>query len=65
MQEDAIEKIIEHYLEGTASVEEIDQLEQWYNSFECESDLYLPGTAELKMAMSKGFSDLKAKLGFP
>ena len=63
MQVQAIEKIIERYLEGKASIDEIAQLEEWYNSFDCESELYRADSAELKQALSDNFSALKKKLG--
>ncbi|MEO7769299.1 MAG: hypothetical protein ABIS01_17835 [Ferruginibacter sp.] len=64
MQEEIIENLISKYFEGKASVDEIDQLDKWYNSFDFKTEvLYVPGTGELNRAVVKGFSELKLKLG--
>jgi hypothetical protein len=61
MQEEIIE-LIKKYIEGTASFDEINQLENWYNSFEFRPGLYQPGTVELDDAVTRGFEMLKLYL---
>ncbi len=64
MREEITRNLIGKYLEGKASVDEINQLDKWYDSFDCYTkDLYSPGSPELKQAVARGFSELKLKLG--
>ena len=58
MQGEILE-LIKKYLGGTASGDEINQLENWYNSFEIRPGLYQPDTVELEQAVSRGFEILK------
>jgi len=62
MEDKALENLIGKYLKGTASIDEIRKLDDWYNSFDSRSGLYLENTAELKQALTKGFSALKLRL---
>jgi len=55
-------EIINKYLEGKASHDEIKHVDNWYNSFDSNPDLYLPDALELNRAMVKGFSELRLKL---
>jgi hypothetical protein len=62
MNKVTVEDIIAKYTEGKASVAEINQLDNWYDSFDSQPDLYLAGTPELKQALAEKFSELKVKL---
>jgi hypothetical protein len=61
MQGEIIE-LINKYLGGTASGDEINQLEDWYNSFELRPGLYQSDTVELDLAVTRGFEILKISL---
>jgi hypothetical protein len=63
MEKELVEELIKKYLQGKASLEEINQLEQWYDSIDSSLDLYFPGSIETNQVMDNGFSDLKLKLG--
>ncbi|MEO6549691.1 MAG: hypothetical protein ABIN94_16945 [Ferruginibacter sp.] len=63
MEGNTLENLIKKYLEDKATIEEIKQLEKWYNSFESGADLYVPGSVELEKIVAKRFSELKFRLG--
>jgi len=54
-------EIINKYLEGKASDDEIKQVDDWYHSFDSNPELCLPDALELNRAMVKGFSELRLK----
>ena len=61
MEVENFKHLIKKYLEGKASRAEQNCVDQWYNSFDNEKDLYAPGQ-ELSKSLAKGFDQLKAKL---
>ena len=62
MQTETIDSLIEKYLAGNASIDEKNQLNNWYDSFTSKEDLYTTGTQESDKAVAKGFLELKLKL---
>ncbi|MEO7766960.1 MAG: hypothetical protein ABIS01_06020 [Ferruginibacter sp.] len=62
MQAEKLENLIEKYLEDKATIEEINQLDEWYNSFDSHADLYVPDSTELKKVVAERFSDFKLHL---
>jgi hypothetical protein len=62
MEEQVIIRLIDKYLEGTATAGEVNELDQWYNSFNDRAALYHCGTVETKDIVIGGFAALKAKL---
>ncbi len=62
MRSEIAANIVDKYLGGTASVEEIAELDTWYSSFDSLADLYVPGSIELNHKIAEMFSALKVKL---
>ncbi len=58
-----MERLITRYLAGKASVEETNQVDQWYQSFETQNDLLMPGASSGSREMVKKFIELKVRLG--
>ena len=54
--------LIKKYFDGTISLDEMHQLDEWYDSFDAKPDLYTPGTINLKEARDKAFAQIKNKL---
>ena len=63
MNEEVLEQFLEKYLQGRASIDEINQVKEWYNSFDLQEDLYVGDTLELRQLVAKQFIKLKATLG--
>ncbi len=57
-----IQILIENYFDGTISICEVQQLDEWYESFDSKRDLYLPFTDKSNKAIAKAFDELKHKL---
>jgi hypothetical protein len=62
MSEKIVEDLIAKYLAGNASIEEIAQLDKWYEALS-QTDLYAADSPELKLVMAKRFEALKQQLG--
>lgn len=58
-----INTLIDKYLDGKASKEEIDQVDEWYRSFDAKPACYRPDTLQLSETLAKGLSAVKLKLG--
>ncbi len=63
MEAEALASLINKYLENKASIEEINQLNAWYSSFDAKKDLYTADSSELHQIVAIRFSELILKLG--
>lgn len=64
MHVERIDTLIEKYLDGIASAEEIRQVEDWYNSFDANPSFdFQPTTTELSQWIEQKFLELKSKAG--
>jgi hypothetical protein len=62
MEVGTLENLIEKFLSGRATNHELNELNNWYDSFDVRKNVYMPG-ATLNRVLAKGFVDLKSKLG--
>lgn len=58
MEAEALANLINKYLGNKASIEEINQLNAWYLSFDARKDLYTADSPELHQIVAKRFSEL-------
>ena len=63
MSEQKIIDIIDRYLAGDASADDITQLDKWYDSLGCQREIYDQDSDELKSVVGEQFQALKLKLG--
>lgn len=63
MEKESLLQMIEKYLSGRISVDEIKQLDNWYESIGSQTKDCVCKPPELENTLAKGFADLKQKLG--
>ncbi len=55
--------LIEKYLAGKASLDEMNYIDKWYESLDSQGGLCVPDSLALKQLLPQRFTDLKQKLG--